>query len=74
MSDILDYIEARSPQGAERRLKAVIDLLADYPESGRPTNKGDLRRLVANPFRPGLSSTAFAMPLVILAKPAVVRW
>jgi toxin ParE1/3/4 len=53
MSDILDYIEARSPQGAEsvkRRLKAVIDLLADYPESGRATNKGDLRRLVANPF------------------------
>jgi toxin ParE1/3/4 len=53
MSDILAYIEARSPQGAEsvkRRLKAVIDLLADYPESGRATNKGDLRRLVANPF------------------------
>jgi plasmid stabilization system protein ParE len=53
MSDILDYIEARSPQGAERvkrRLKAAIDLLADYPESGRATNKGDLRRFVANPF------------------------
>jgi plasmid stabilization system protein ParE len=53
MSDILDYIEARSPQGAEnvkKRLKAVIELLADYPESGRATNKGDLRRLVANPF------------------------
>jgi plasmid stabilization system protein ParE len=30
MSDILDYLEARSPQGAEsvkRRLKAAIDLL-----------------------------------------------
>jgi toxin ParE1/3/4 len=53
MSDILDYIEAHSPQGAEsvkRRLKAAIDLLADYPEIGRATNKGDLRRLVANPF------------------------
>jgi toxin ParE1/3/4 len=53
MTDILDYIEARSPQGAERvkrRLKAAVDLLADFPESGRATNRGDLRRLVANPY------------------------
>jgi toxin ParE1/3/4 len=53
MSDILDYIEARSPQGAEsvkRRLKAAVDLLAAHPTSGRATNKGDLRRLVANPY------------------------
>ena len=47
MSDILDYVQVHSPQGAEnvkRRLKAAIDLLADYPESERPTNRGDLRR------------------------------
>jgi plasmid stabilization system protein ParE len=53
MTDILDYIEARSPQGAEnvkRRLKAAIDLLANHPKSGPATNKGDLRRLVANPY------------------------
>jgi toxin ParE1/3/4 len=53
LTDILDYIEARSPQGAEsvkRRLKAAIGLLADHPNSGRATNKGDLRRLVANPY------------------------
>jgi toxin ParE1/3/4 len=53
LTDILDYIEARSPQGAEnvkRRLKAAIDLLADHPKSGRATDKGDLRRLVANPY------------------------
>jgi plasmid stabilization system protein ParE len=53
MTEILDYIEARSPQGAERvkrRLKAAVDLLADFPESGRATNRGDLRRLVANPY------------------------
>jgi toxin ParE1/3/4 len=52
LGDILDYIEARSPQGAEnvkRRLKAAIDLLVDHPKSGRATDKGDLRRLVANP-------------------------
>ena len=53
MTDILDYIDARSPQGADsvmRRLKAAIDLLADHPKSGRVTNKGDLRRLVVNPY------------------------
>jgi len=53
MSDILDYIEAESPQGAanvKRRLKAFIDLVADYPESGRATNRGGLRRILANPY------------------------
>ena len=53
MTEVLDYIETRSPQGAEsvkRRLKAAIDLLADHPKAGRATNKGDLRRLVANPY------------------------
>jgi toxin ParE1/3/4 len=53
MSDILDDIQAHAPQGAEsvkRRLMAAIDLLAEYPESGRATNKGDLRRTPANPY------------------------
>jgi plasmid stabilization system protein ParE len=64
MTEILDYIEARSPQGAanvKRRLQAAIDLVAEHPYSGRATNKGDLRRVVANPYpyvifyRPGAS-------------------
>ena len=53
MAEILDYIEARSPQGAEnvkRRLRAVIGLLADHPDAGRVTNKGNLRRVVASPY------------------------
>ena len=53
MAEILDYIEARSPQGAEtvkRRLQAVIGLLADHPDAGRVTNKGNLRRVVAIPY------------------------
>ena len=47
MTEVLDYIEARSPSGAEnvkRRLQGIIDLLADHPNSGRTTNKSDLRR------------------------------
>lgn len=42
LAEILDYIDARSPQGADkvkRRLQAVIDLLADHPNSGRLTRK-----------------------------------
>jgi plasmid stabilization system protein ParE len=53
MTEVLDYIEARSPGGAEnvkRRLKAIIDLLADHPNSGRTTNKGSLHRFVVSPY------------------------
>jgi plasmid stabilization system protein ParE len=51
--EILDYIDGRSPQGAEkvkRRLQAAIDRLAEHPNSGRAINLGDLRRVVANPY------------------------
>jgi toxin ParE1/3/4 len=53
LADILDYIEAQSPQGAEnvkRRLQAVVQLLADHPNVGRATNKGDIRRVVVRPY------------------------
>ncbi|WP_247517539.1 type II toxin-antitoxin system RelE/ParE family toxin [Bradyrhizobium sp. 190] len=42
LAAILDYIDARSPQGdnVKQRLQAVISLLADHPNSGRLTNKG----------------------------------
>ena len=73
LAEILDYVDARSPQGAEnikRRLQAIIDLLADHPNSGRLTNKRDIRRAVVRPYpygistdrtRRGLSSTEFGM-------------
>ena len=53
MTEILDHIEARSPSGAEnvkRRLQSIIDLLADHPNSGRSTDKGNLRRFVVSPY------------------------
>ena len=53
LAEILDYIDARSPQGDDndkRRLQAVIDLLADHPNSGRLTNKRDIRRAVVRPY------------------------
>jgi plasmid stabilization system protein ParE len=53
MTDVLDYIEARSPSGAEnvkRRLQDIIDLLADHPNGGRTINKDNLRRFVVTPY------------------------
>jgi toxin ParE1/3/4 len=32
------------------RLEGVIDLLADYPHSGRLTGKRDMRRVSVNPY------------------------
>lgn len=53
MADILDYIEAQSPQGAEnvrRRLQAVVQLLDDHPNVGRATSKGEIRRVAVRPY------------------------
>ena len=53
LADILDYIEAQSPQGAEkvkRRLQAVVQLLADHPNIGRATSRADIRRVVVRPY------------------------
>ena len=50
---ILDSIERDSPQGAMRvkqRLHSVIALLQQYPNAGRLTTKGRLRRVVAYPY------------------------
>jgi toxin ParE1/3/4 len=51
LDEILDFIDQRSPQGANHvkaRLRAVIALLL-HPEAGRATQKG-LRRVVAFPY------------------------
>ena len=53
LTEILDYLDAHSPQGADnvkRRLQAVVDLLADHPNSGRLTRKDGIRRAVARPY------------------------
>jgi toxin ParE1/3/4 len=53
MTEILDYIETRSPSGAEnvkKRLQDIIDVLADHPNSGSTTNRENLRRYVVNPY------------------------
>ncbi|MEH2475495.1 toxin ParE1/3/4 [Nitrobacteraceae bacterium AZCC 2161] len=53
LDQILTSIDRESPQGArhvKQRLHAVIDLLLQYPQAGRLTNKDGLRRVVASPY------------------------
>jgi toxin ParE1/3/4 len=53
MTEVLGYIEARSPQGVRHvkaRLYAVIELLDEHPKSGQATNRPHLRRITANPY------------------------
>jgi toxin ParE1/3/4 len=49
----LDYVAARSPQGAASirdRLRELVTLLEGHPNAGRRTNKPGVRRLAANPY------------------------
>jgi plasmid stabilization system protein ParE len=53
LDEILTSIDHHSPEGARRvrqRLFSVINLLLQYPQAGRLTNKGQLRRVVAYPY------------------------
>ena len=65
---ILRYIDERSPVGARRvkaRLKAVIDLLAEQPHIGRPTSRGDVRRVIVLPYPYVVFYRAMATEIVI---------
>jgi plasmid stabilization system protein ParE len=53
LSSILDYIAARSPQGANRvqaRIRNAIELLLDHPRIGVRTDDPDIRRLTTLPY------------------------
>ncbi len=50
---VLDYIAARSPQGARRvqaRIQAVIELLTQHPFIGTRTNDPAIRRMTTTPY------------------------
>jgi toxin ParE1/3/4 len=53
LNEALDYIEARSPQGArhvQARIQTIIDLLLEHPNVGQLTSNGRLRRMVVSPY------------------------
>jgi len=53
LDSILDYISARSPQGAARvhaRIKAILELLLNYPRMGARTDDPTIRRLTTTPY------------------------
>ena len=50
---VLDYIAARSPQGARRvqsRIQTVIELLTQHPFIGTRTNDPAIRRMTTAPY------------------------
>jgi len=50
---ILDYVAARSPQGATRiyaRIQAVADLLLSHPRVGLQTDDPTIRRIDTSPY------------------------
>jgi|SRR5262245_13996949 len=53
LASILDYIAARSPQGAARvqaRIRGVIDLLLRHPHAGMRTDDPSIRRMTTTPY------------------------
>jgi addiction module RelE/StbE family toxin len=53
LASILDYIAARSPQGAKHvhlRIQRLIDLLSIYPHMGVRTDHPAIRRLTTSPY------------------------
>ncbi len=53
LNAILDYVSARSPQGAARihaRIQMVIELLLAYPRIGLPTDDATIRRINTSPY------------------------
>ena len=54
LASILDYVVARSPQGATRihtRIRAVTDLLLRYPLAGAMTDDPTIRRMTTTPYQ-----------------------
>ncbi|WP_247837782.1 type II toxin-antitoxin system RelE/ParE family toxin [Bradyrhizobium sp. 200] len=59
LTSILDYVADRSPQGAARihsRIRAVTDVVLQYPLAGAVTDDPTIRRIAATPY-PISSST-----------------
>ena len=53
LTSILEYLAERSPQGAKRvqaRIRAVTDVLLQYPLSGAVTDDPTIRRMTTAPF------------------------
>jgi plasmid stabilization system protein ParE len=70
LDSILDYIAARSPQGARRvqaRIQAIIDLLVQHPKAGTRTSDPTIQRMTVSPFPYLIFYEANATELIIHA-------
>jgi toxin ParE1/3/4 len=53
LDELLTYIDEQSPHGAravKTRIQVMLDLVAHYPDAGRPAGRRGLRRVAAHPF------------------------
>jgi toxin ParE1/3/4 len=53
LDEVLGYIRQRNPQGARRvgrRIQIIVNLLAQHPLAGQPTERPRQRRIVASPY------------------------
>jgi toxin ParE1/3/4 len=53
LASILEYVADRSPRGAARihaRIRAVTDLLLQYPLAGAVTEDPTIRRMTSTPY------------------------
>jgi len=53
IENVLDYIEADSPQGANHvreRIQALFNLLTHHPHAGQATDLPGVRRLTLSPY------------------------
>jgi len=67
LEEILDYIDAHSPQGAlnvKTRIQAIVTLIAMHPFIGTVTNDPGIRRIATSPY-PYLSRVSQKWPPVL---------
>jgi plasmid stabilization system protein ParE len=53
LDEILTYVAERSPRGSQkvqRRIRMMVDLLAEHPHAGQVTSEQRLRRIVVIPY------------------------
>jgi toxin ParE1/3/4 len=73
---LLDYVADRSPRGAARihaRIRAVTELLLQYPQSGAVTDDRTIRRITATPYPYLIFYEATDAEIIIHARCATAR-
>lgn len=69
IGEALDYIQQRSPQGAESvrlRINAALEVLREFPHTGQDTDRRGFRRVVLSPYPYAIEYRVTAEEVVIM--------